>query len=209
MPDLDGWSVLAALRQDSELADIPVIMVTILDEQRRAVALGAADRSIRFRAERRVSPAVRPSATCFGTRAFVAQQPAPVDQDRNAQTQQPTGTLFNVSNRLGHIIIDDLRFFGHILREADCAGYIRDRARIRIQFDCSPIAGRRKILRLQSRRRGDWTVYSDVTRSIDREDAAVAAPEFVLELIGPGTRPTIQGDVSVNSVNALEAGSEH
>jgi two-component system, NtrC family, sensor kinase len=42
MPDLDGWSVLAALRQDTELADIPVIMVTILDEQRRAVALGAA-----------------------------------------------------------------------------------------------------------------------------------------------------------------------
>jgi adenylate cyclase len=41
MPDLDGWSVLAALRQDSELAEIPVIMVTILDEQRRAVALGA------------------------------------------------------------------------------------------------------------------------------------------------------------------------
>jgi CheY-like chemotaxis protein len=42
MPDLDGWSVLAALRQDSELAEIPVIMVTIVDEQRRAVALGAA-----------------------------------------------------------------------------------------------------------------------------------------------------------------------
>jgi CheY-like chemotaxis protein len=42
MPDLDGWSVLAALRQDTELADIPVIMVTISDEQRRAVALGAA-----------------------------------------------------------------------------------------------------------------------------------------------------------------------
>jgi CheY-like chemotaxis protein len=42
MPDLDGWSVLAALRQDAELAEIPVIMVTILDEQRRSVALGAA-----------------------------------------------------------------------------------------------------------------------------------------------------------------------
>jgi signal transduction histidine kinase/CheY-like chemotaxis protein/HAMP domain-containing protein len=42
MPDLDGWSVLAALRQDSALAEIPVIMVTILDEQRRAAALGAA-----------------------------------------------------------------------------------------------------------------------------------------------------------------------
>ena len=35
-------SVLAALRQDSDLAEIPVIMVTILDQQRRAVALGAA-----------------------------------------------------------------------------------------------------------------------------------------------------------------------
>ena len=42
MPDLDGWSVLAALRQDPELAEIPVIMVTIVDEQRRGIALGAA-----------------------------------------------------------------------------------------------------------------------------------------------------------------------
>jgi signal transduction histidine kinase/DNA-binding response OmpR family regulator len=42
MPDLDGWSVLAALRQDTELSEIPVIMVTILDEQRRAISLGAA-----------------------------------------------------------------------------------------------------------------------------------------------------------------------
>src|SRR5262249_53915892 len=30
MPDLDGWSVLATLRQDPELADIPVIMITIV-----------------------------------------------------------------------------------------------------------------------------------------------------------------------------------
>jgi adenylate cyclase len=42
MPDLDGWSVLAALRQDAQLAEIPVIMVTIADEQRRGMALGAA-----------------------------------------------------------------------------------------------------------------------------------------------------------------------
>jgi CheY-like chemotaxis protein len=42
MPDLDGWSVLAALRQDAELSEIPVLMVTILDEQRRGMALGAA-----------------------------------------------------------------------------------------------------------------------------------------------------------------------
>ena len=42
MPDLDGWSVLAALGQNPELADIPVIMVSIVDDKRRGIALGAA-----------------------------------------------------------------------------------------------------------------------------------------------------------------------
>lgn len=41
MPDLDGWTVLAALRGDPELTDIPVIMATIVDEQRHGMALGA------------------------------------------------------------------------------------------------------------------------------------------------------------------------
>jgi adenylate cyclase len=42
MPDIDGWTVLAALKGEPELADIPVVIVTILDEQRRGIALGAA-----------------------------------------------------------------------------------------------------------------------------------------------------------------------
>src|SRR5262252_9749154 len=42
MPDLDGWSVLTALRQDPQLAEIPVIMITIVDEHGRGIALGAA-----------------------------------------------------------------------------------------------------------------------------------------------------------------------
>jgi CheY-like chemotaxis protein/anti-sigma regulatory factor (Ser/Thr protein kinase) len=41
MPDIDGWTVLAALRGDPELADIPTIMATILDEQRHGMTLGA------------------------------------------------------------------------------------------------------------------------------------------------------------------------
>jgi signal transduction histidine kinase/CheY-like chemotaxis protein len=41
MPDLDGWAVLAELRQDPDLADVPVIMATILDEELNGVALGA------------------------------------------------------------------------------------------------------------------------------------------------------------------------
>jgi signal transduction histidine kinase/CheY-like chemotaxis protein len=42
MPDLDGWTVLAALKGDPALAGIPVIIVTIIDEQSRGIALGAA-----------------------------------------------------------------------------------------------------------------------------------------------------------------------
>jgi signal transduction histidine kinase/DNA-binding response OmpR family regulator/HAMP domain-containing protein len=43
MPDLDGWTVLAAIKGDPTLADIPVILVTIVDEKNRGYSLGAAD----------------------------------------------------------------------------------------------------------------------------------------------------------------------
>ena len=43
MPDLDGWTVLAAIKGDPELSDIPVILVSIVDEKNRGYALGATD----------------------------------------------------------------------------------------------------------------------------------------------------------------------
>ncbi len=43
MPGMDGWAVLAALKADPELADIPVIMVTIIDQKNMGYALGAAE----------------------------------------------------------------------------------------------------------------------------------------------------------------------
>ena len=42
MPDIDGWTVLAALRGNPELADIPVVMATITDQDRKGMTLGAA-----------------------------------------------------------------------------------------------------------------------------------------------------------------------
>jgi hypothetical protein len=41
MPGLDGWSVLTALKADPRLADIPVIMLTMVDEKNLGYALGA------------------------------------------------------------------------------------------------------------------------------------------------------------------------
>ena len=43
MPQMDGWSVLSTLKADSDLAEIPVIMATILDEKPLGLALGASD----------------------------------------------------------------------------------------------------------------------------------------------------------------------
>ena len=43
MPDLDGWTVLAAIKGDPELASIPVVLMSIVDQKNRGYALGAAD----------------------------------------------------------------------------------------------------------------------------------------------------------------------
>jgi GAF domain-containing protein/DNA-binding response OmpR family regulator len=43
MPDLDGWTVLAAIKGDPELAGIPVVLMSIVEQKNRGYALGAAD----------------------------------------------------------------------------------------------------------------------------------------------------------------------
>ena len=41
MPDMDGWAVLSELQSDRALADVPVIMLTILGDSQMGYALGA------------------------------------------------------------------------------------------------------------------------------------------------------------------------
>ena len=43
MPGMDGWAVLTELKADPALSEIPVIMLTIMDEKQMGYALGAAD----------------------------------------------------------------------------------------------------------------------------------------------------------------------
>jgi signal transduction histidine kinase/DNA-binding response OmpR family regulator len=43
MPDMDGWSVLSQLKSDKTTADIPVVMLTMIDDKQRGYALGATD----------------------------------------------------------------------------------------------------------------------------------------------------------------------
>ncbi|NJN67104.1 MAG: response regulator [Chloroflexaceae bacterium] len=43
MPGMDGWAVLSALKSDPELGHIPVVMLTIVEEQDHGFTLGASD----------------------------------------------------------------------------------------------------------------------------------------------------------------------
>ena len=43
MPGMDGWAVLAALKSDPVLAEIPVIMLTIVDDQNMGYSMGATE----------------------------------------------------------------------------------------------------------------------------------------------------------------------
>jgi signal transduction histidine kinase/CheY-like chemotaxis protein len=43
MPRMDGWAVLTAFKSDPELSEIPVTMVTVLEDRGIAVSLGAAE----------------------------------------------------------------------------------------------------------------------------------------------------------------------
>ena len=43
MPECDGWTVLNKLKNDSDLAEIPVIMVTIVDNEAKGLDLGASN----------------------------------------------------------------------------------------------------------------------------------------------------------------------
>ncbi len=42
LPGLDGWQVLARLREDPATAGVPVIVVSVVDDRARGADLGAA-----------------------------------------------------------------------------------------------------------------------------------------------------------------------
>jgi signal transduction histidine kinase/DNA-binding response OmpR family regulator len=43
LPDMNGWSVLSEVKADPELAEIPVVVMTVVDDRTQGLALGATD----------------------------------------------------------------------------------------------------------------------------------------------------------------------
>ena len=64
MPDMDGWTVLSALKADIALRDIPVIMLTMVDDPVRGFTLGASDYATKPVDRRRLSQILK-KFTCL------------------------------------------------------------------------------------------------------------------------------------------------
>jgi adenylate cyclase len=66
MPGVDGWTVLAAIKGDPALADIPVILVTIVDEKQRGYALGVVEYMVKPIDRERLAAVLRVLCTSPG-----------------------------------------------------------------------------------------------------------------------------------------------
>jgi signal transduction histidine kinase/DNA-binding response OmpR family regulator len=64
MPDMDGWTVLSTLKGDPALRDIPVIMLTMVDDPVRGFTLGASDYATKPVNRRRLSQILK-KFTCL------------------------------------------------------------------------------------------------------------------------------------------------
>jgi signal transduction histidine kinase/DNA-binding response OmpR family regulator len=84
MPGMDGWAVLSALKADPDLADIPVIIVSIIDDKNLGYALGASDYVTKPLERERLLDIIRKrcGATSSGTVLVAEDEPATRDMLR-------------------------------------------------------------------------------------------------------------------------------
>ncbi|MFC7739253.1 PAS domain S-box protein [Roseomonas sp. GCM10028921] len=78
MPGLDGWAVLSAIKKDPALANIPVVMVSVVQERGLAFSLGAADyltKPVDWQQLKRAVEPYRPLAPSLGQALVVDQDP--------------------------------------------------------------------------------------------------------------------------------------
>ncbi len=81
MPQVDGWTVLGRLKADPELAAIPVVIVSLLDERPLGLSLGAAEFLNKPLDRAQLVATVRAHAGAAGGRILVVDDDA--DQRRN------------------------------------------------------------------------------------------------------------------------------
>jgi signal transduction histidine kinase/DNA-binding response OmpR family regulator len=85
MPELDGWTVLAAIKGDPALADIPVVLVTIVDERQRGYTLGATEYLVKPVDRERLATTLRNICGRVGGNLLV------IEDDENARAMVRQG----------------------------------------------------------------------------------------------------------------------
>ena len=104
LPDVDGWEVLRRLKADPDLAAIPVVVVTVLDEREIGLALGAVDYLLKPMDRRALLAAVRrcvPSGAGSTTRVLaVDDDPATLDLVRAALADEDMDVVGTTSPRV-------------------------------------------------------------------------------------------------------------
>jgi PAS domain S-box-containing protein len=94
MPHVDGWTVLGSLKSDPELADIPVVIVSLLDERPLGLSLGAAEFLTKPVDRNLLIDTVRTFAGAAGGRMLVVDDN---DDDRLAITRALTSNGYEVA----------------------------------------------------------------------------------------------------------------
>jgi CheY-like chemotaxis protein len=91
MPGMDGWAVLSALKADREVAGIPVIMLTIVDDRNLGYALGASDYLTKPLDRGRLVDALRKWCTAPRTRLALVAEDEPAARDLLRRTLERDG----------------------------------------------------------------------------------------------------------------------
>jgi signal transduction histidine kinase/CheY-like chemotaxis protein len=93
MPGMDGWAVLTALKADAATADIPVIMLTIVDDKHIGFALGAADYFTKPIEWPRLSHVLRKYRKSGGQRSVLVVEDDETTRDLMRRTLEKDGWL--------------------------------------------------------------------------------------------------------------------
>jgi signal transduction histidine kinase/CheY-like chemotaxis protein len=88
MPDIDGWTVLAAIKGDPELADIPVILISIIDDKNRGYSLGATDYMVKPVDRERLTGVLRTICGKSGGKVLLVDDDAALRQAMRAALER-------------------------------------------------------------------------------------------------------------------------
>jgi adenylate cyclase len=110
MPDLDGWTVLAAIKGDPALAGIPVILLTIVDEKNRGYSLGATDYLVKPVDRKRLTTLLRRICGSTGGRVLIVDDNDIDRQQMSSAVEQDGWDVVEAKN--GRVALDSLAAAG-------------------------------------------------------------------------------------------------